>query len=84
MEGEFDYYNLELPNWNHDSLVVAGVITESLAPIRRMIVSRKEFNAFIKERYGVITPTVREIIRKKVIFLKDGRVDMPAIKSLAK
>ncbi len=41
MRAAFDYYNLELPEW--DNMVVAGVEVESLAPKKRVALTVAEF-----------------------------------------
>jgi hypothetical protein len=79
MTGPFDYYNLELPNWSTDTMVVAGVTVESLAPIRRITVSALEFAHMIKNQYGSITPELVEKIRAKVKLMPNGTVNVPVM-----
>jgi hypothetical protein len=43
MRAAFDYYNLELPEW--DNMVVAGVEVESLAPKKRVALTMAQFAA---------------------------------------
>ena len=48
------YYNLELEDWVRDHMVVAGVTVESLAPIRRIEMTKAEFQAFVAQRYPTV------------------------------
>jgi hypothetical protein len=52
MPSEFTYYNLELPNWTTDNMVVAGVTVESLAPERAVnaVVAYKNLYKQIKQQ----------------------------------
>ncbi len=45
MKAAFDYYNLELPEW--DNMIVAGVEVESLAPKKRVVMTAAEFRGFV-------------------------------------
>jgi len=84
MKYSFDYYNLELPDYRFDTLVVAGVTVESLHAPHRIVISREQFNTFIKNRYGELTPDVEKIIARTCRYLTGGRVEVPANKSLRK
>lgn len=76
MAGEFVYYNLELEDWVQDNLVVAGVTVESLAPIKRITMTKAEFMKFVKGRY---TPSAAARLRS-VCFEEDREhVSMPAL-----
>jgi hypothetical protein len=79
MSNAFDYYNLELPAWPRDTMVIAGVTVESMAPIRRITVSMEEFTAMIQSRYGPMTPALQQKINASVYFLPDG-VSLPAVR----
>lgn len=79
--GIIHYYNLELPDWEHDNLVVAGVEAESLAPVRRMTVSTETFVKLLEKRYGAtITPAVIQKIKERCVFNKDGTVEVPLLR----
>jgi hypothetical protein len=77
MPKPFMYYNLELDDWILDNMVVAGVTVESLAPTKRITMSREEYADFVYKRYG--TPTAESLARIKQVFyrLEDGRVSAP-------
>jgi hypothetical protein len=45
MKAAFDYYNLELPEW--DNMIVAGVEVESLAPKKRVVMTAAEFRGLV-------------------------------------
>jgi hypothetical protein len=53
--GTLTYYNLGLEGWA--DMIVAGVLVESLAPIRRITISREEFKRTM-EKQGRITPEI--------------------------
>jgi len=72
MSGSFDYYNLELPNWTN--MIVAGVVVESLAPVKRLTMTMQEFKGFITDRYGPMTPDLYKMIQKSARMLQDGRI----------
>ena len=78
--GTLDYYNLELPNWQKDNLVVAGVEVESLAPVRRIVVSHDAFRQMIARQYGATTPAIQAKILSLCKFLPGGRVEVPAMR----
>jgi len=64
-EGDtIEYYNLELPCWNTDNMVIAGVAVESLAPVRRMTMTLEEFKNALVAQYGDITSAILEKIQK--------------------
>jgi hypothetical protein len=77
-EGVLDYYNLELPDWKKDNMVVGGVEVESLAPVRRIRVDRPTFMRLLRECYGdsLTTAGVAKIL-KKCVFHADGTVEAP-------
>ena len=79
MSGSFDYYNIELPNWERDTMVVAGVTVESLAPIRRITVTREQFVALVKSKYGKISNDIMATLKRTCRFLENGRVDVPVM-----
>ena len=73
------YYNVELPDWRRDTLVVSGVIVESLAPVRRVALTLDEFAAAMALR-GPITPQLLERVRQTCRLLSDGRVEVPVLR----
>lgn len=82
MSGVITYYNLELPNWSTDRLVVAGVEVESLAPVRRKAIPLAAFNAMIARKYGAHpAPGVVDKIRRMCTFLPNGMVEYPFLKA---
>ena len=69
MRAAFDYYNLELPEW--DNMVVAGVEVESLAPRKRV--------AMTVEQLACLLATVpaekrAAVLAKRVTAMADGKV----------
>lgn len=78
--GALDYYNLELPDWQKDNLVVAGVEVESLAPVRRIVVTQEAFRQLVARQYGAMTPAVQAKILRTCKFLPGGRVEVPAMR----
>lgn len=78
--GTLNYYNLELPDWRRDNMVVAGVEAESLAPVRRMRVDGATFIQLLRKQYGeTLTPATLEKIKKQCVFMKDGTVEIPVM-----
>jgi hypothetical protein len=84
MSGVITYYNLELPDWGRDNLVVAGVEVESLAPVRRRAVSAAVFKRMLQRTYGGnVTPAVLARIARVCRFLPNGDVEIPVMKRSA-
>lgn len=84
MRGAFDYYNLELPCWKTDNMVVAGVEVESLAPVRRVVVTTEEFKRMVAEKYGASLSA--DMIRRIVSCCRTvgtGHVEVPMMKKNA-
>lgn len=79
MTGVIDYYNLELPSWSQDTMVVAGVVVESLAPVRRATMTLGEFKKALVAQYGELTPAVLAKVQKTCRLVANGRVECPAI-----
>jgi hypothetical protein len=78
MSGSFDYYNLELPSWAKDTMVVAGVVVESLAPVRRITMTLAQFKAKVVQQYGEITPAILEKIQQTCRIVGNGYIEVPA------
>jgi len=77
MNGSFDYYNLELPSWGEDTMVVDGVKVESMAPVRRMKMTMQQFTAKLTRQYGEITPEIMANVRRTCRTLIDGCIEVP-------
>ncbi len=76
-----DYYNLELPDWDRDNMIVAGVEVESMAPFRRIRVTHREFMGLLRESHGeTITQALVEQLRQKCVFFTDGTVEIPILR----
>lgn len=81
MEGIITYYNVELPDWGRDNLVVAGVTVESLAPVRRKAVSAATFKRMVQRAYGTnVTSAAMAKILRVCRFLPNGDVEIPYMK----
>jgi hypothetical protein len=80
MNEAFEYYNLELEKW--DNMVVAGVEVESLAPIRRAIVTKEQFRQILVAKYGALAsdPNVLSRIFKTCHDIGNGLINMPCFK----
>lgn len=79
MSGEFDYYNVELEDWRTDHMVVAGVAVESLAPVRRVVVSMESLRRELVRKYGTVTPTVLDMLRATCRLVGEDRVSVPIL-----
>jgi hypothetical protein len=79
MVGTFDYYNLELPNWNSDNMVVGGVHVESMAPVRRITMTMAQFKSSLVAKYGKITPDILAKIEKTCRITANGKVECPVL-----
>ena len=82
MADSFDYYNLELPNY--EQMVVAGVVVESLYPLVRVKVSMAQFKQALIAKYGAITPELLASIKNKIRVHADGNVELLTLKRLTK
>jgi hypothetical protein len=80
MFGTFDYYNLELPDY--ENMVVAGVTVESLYPLTRITMTASEFHQALSKTYGSITPAFFAAAMKKVRRLADGNFVVPVDKRI--
>ena len=78
--GMINYYNLELPNWEHDNMVVAGVTAESQARVERYTMTAAEFKYSLIKRYGEITPAIVEKAASVCRILADGRIEVPVVR----
>lgn len=80
IDGTIEYYNLELPDWQHDTMVVAGVTVESKARIERLTVTVDEFKALLQSKYGVITPELLNHASQSCRFVAGGFIEVPLIR----
>jgi hypothetical protein len=78
--GQFVYYNLELPEWSRDTLVVAGVVCEPLAPVHRITMPLAAFSAILTKKYGGLTPALVEKVMRTCRMLPNGLVEAPAMR----
>lgn len=80
MRGAFDYYNLELPSWKSDNMVVAGVEVESLAPVHRTVVTAEQLKAMLagKTLDAAFVAKLRRVIRPVA-----GGFEVPLLKKSA-
>jgi hypothetical protein len=82
MRANWNYYNLSLPCWNTDNLIVAGVVAESLAPVKRITVTKAEFVKMLAKLYiseGGKETQVRKCISQSKINA-DGSVDVTVLR----
>lgn len=81
MTTPFNYYNLELPNY--ETMIVGGVMVESLIPITRITVTREEFADILRRTYGD-SMTKRDIhsVLQKIRHLADGGIEVPVDKRI--
>ena len=80
MFGTFDYYNLELPDY--ENMIVAGVTVESLYPLTRITMTGSEFYQALCKTYGAITPAAFAAAIKKVRRLANGTFVVPIDKRI--
>jgi hypothetical protein len=76
-EGMLTYYNLELAG--EADMVVSGVPVESLAHIRRVVVTMDQFVALMGKKYGAATlsPATLANMKRTCRILADGRIEVP-------
>ena len=74
-----EYYNLELPSWSQDNMVVAGVVVESLAPVRRTTMTLGGFKKALVAQYGELTPAILAKVQKTCRLVANGRVECPVL-----
>jgi len=72
MRAAFDYYNLELPEW--DNMIVAGVEVESLAPKKRVVMTAAEFRGLVAAQGLGRSASDLAKLSQIVEMLTDGRV----------
>ncbi len=80
MQDTITYYNLQLPNWRTDNMIVAGVTVESMAPpTQRRTAPAAQFIALLKRTYGTITEAHIHQIRARCKLLPNGMVEFPCM-----
>lgn len=79
--GRFVYYNLELPNWNTDTVVAGGVVCESLAPVRRISISPAAFKNLLVNKYGAAALSSENVQRmlRACRVMPDGSIEAPVM-----
>jgi hypothetical protein len=77
--GQFIYYNLELPSWSNDKMVVAGVTVESLAPVRRIAMPLATLKALVAKQYGTSAAHLERVLRA-CSFLPNGLIEAPMLR----
>ncbi|NDE18290.1 hypothetical protein EBZ80_25575 [bacterium] len=82
MRAAWTYYNLGLPNWETDNLVVGGVEVESLAPVERVRLTMAEFVAILTKKYGAEagSKAVLDRVLATCHLSSDGLVEAPVIR----
>lgn len=86
MPCDFTYYNLELPNWATDNLMVAGVKVESLCPEHissAYISTTNMYNnmisqvvSYLKKEYPDITPEEIKDTLKTMTITREGKANV--------
>jgi hypothetical protein len=75
--GTLTYYNLELAG--QADMVVGGVAVESLAPVKRVVVSLATFEAAIRSRYGVASAAVLDRIKRTCRLVGNDSIEVPVL-----
>jgi hypothetical protein len=78
MRAAWCYYNLRLPSWRSDNLVVAGVETESLAPVERIRMTMAAFAGLMTRRSSKRSLT--ELLALCKIHA-DGTIEAPVMRA---
>jgi hypothetical protein len=83
MRAPWTYYNIGLPNWATDNLVVGGVEVESLAPVERIRVPLATFKAMLTKKYGAAagSKAVLDRVLATCRLGADGLVETPVIRN---
>lgn len=81
MRAPWTYYNIELPHWETDNMVVSGVTVESLAPVERIRMPLAIFKSLLLKKYGAAISN--EIVVNRILATcrlgTDGMVEAPVI-----
>lgn len=76
-EGYLTYYNLELAR--AADMVVSGVAVESLAPVRRVVMSLADFSKAVTTKYGAASPAVLAHIKRTCRFVGKDAIEVPVL-----
>jgi hypothetical protein len=78
-EGMLTYYNLELTG--EADMVVSGVPVESLAHVRRVVVTMDQFVGLMAKKYGAaaLSPDILANMKRTCRRLADGRIEIPVV-----
>lgn len=76
--GSLTYYNLELTG--AADMVVGGVAVESLAPVRRVVMSLADFSKAVAAKYGPANPAILEHIKRTCRFVGKDAVEVPVMR----
>ena len=63
MKAAFDYYNLELPEW--ENMIVAGVTVESLAPKKQVVVTMAQMKKILAKAPAQLLGNYRKLFESK-------------------
>jgi hypothetical protein len=78
MTGTLIYYNLQLEG--EAPMVVQGVPVESLAHVKRIVMTRKDFERIVRAKYGAMTPSVLAMINHTCRLVGDSHIECPVIR----
>jgi hypothetical protein len=78
-DGVLIYYNLELTG--EADMVVSGVSVESLAHVRRVVVTMEQFVAMAAHKYGAeaLNPTVLAKLKRTCRMMTNNRIEVPVV-----
>ena len=83
MRAAWIYYNIGLPNWETDNLVVGGVVVESLAPVERVRMTLGELRALLVKKYGAEGARSKAVMDRVLATCRlgtDGLVEAPVMR----
>ena len=63
LKAVFDYYNLELPDW--ENMIVAGVTVESMAPKKQVVVTQDQMKQILAKAPAELLSNYRKLFEKK-------------------
>ena len=78
MSEDFNYYNLELPNY--EKMVVAGVIVESKYPTVTTELTIAELTRYLEDTLDIITPDTLSKINMNIRRISNGKVQITGLK----
>ncbi len=77
-EGTLTYYNIELAGCA--DMIVGGVAVESLAPVRRVVMSMADFESAIKTHYGGLSASVLANIKRTCRLVGSNAIEVPVLR----